>query len=247
MMQKIWKMTESLSPGYSSESTQRELSNEYQDDRVLMAFKNICVIVLWTKVASTLDGLIENKVDLCFCLYCVCIEGPALILLWRPLLQTILAPPALCYSGAPCQRGSPPVNLCVVSPCSCRGAHLWMTIMTITAAASPATASPLLLRSPALIPISLIRHRAPPWAPPTSRAATTTSPETPPTTIQLPGPRDSHTSRGTCIADPPRDSSPARFLPPRLLPRSLSRTVSRPSPRPVRPARTRRRPTPSTT
>ena len=28
------KMTETLANGYSSESTQRELSNEYQDDRV---------------------------------------------------------------------------------------------------------------------------------------------------------------------------------------------------------------------
>ena len=34
MMQKKMKMTETLANGYSSESTQRELSNEYQDDRV---------------------------------------------------------------------------------------------------------------------------------------------------------------------------------------------------------------------
>ena len=33
-MQKTWKMTETLANGYSSESTQRELSNEYQHDRV---------------------------------------------------------------------------------------------------------------------------------------------------------------------------------------------------------------------
>ena len=32
--QKPWKMTETLEYGYSSESTQWELSNEYQQDRV---------------------------------------------------------------------------------------------------------------------------------------------------------------------------------------------------------------------
>ena len=32
-------MTETLANGYSSESTQRELSNEYQLDRVSMVFK----------------------------------------------------------------------------------------------------------------------------------------------------------------------------------------------------------------
>ena len=32
--QKTWKMTETLANGYSSESTQWELSNEYQLDRV---------------------------------------------------------------------------------------------------------------------------------------------------------------------------------------------------------------------
>ena len=34
MMQKSWKMIETLANGYSSESTQWELSNEYQLDRV---------------------------------------------------------------------------------------------------------------------------------------------------------------------------------------------------------------------
>ena len=34
MMQKSWKMTEILAHGYSSESTPRELSSEYQHDRV---------------------------------------------------------------------------------------------------------------------------------------------------------------------------------------------------------------------
>ena len=38
-MQKIWKMTETLAHGYSSESAQRELSNEYQHDRVLDVFE----------------------------------------------------------------------------------------------------------------------------------------------------------------------------------------------------------------
>ena len=32
-------MTETLAHGYSSESTQRDLSNEYQQDRVLMVFR----------------------------------------------------------------------------------------------------------------------------------------------------------------------------------------------------------------
>ena len=34
MMQKNWKMTETLAYGYPSESTRQELSNEYQHDRV---------------------------------------------------------------------------------------------------------------------------------------------------------------------------------------------------------------------
>ena len=37
--------------GYSSESMQQELSNEYQYDRDKMVFKNLCVLVLWRKVA----------------------------------------------------------------------------------------------------------------------------------------------------------------------------------------------------
>ena len=49
MMQKTFKK--------SSESTQRELSNEYQNDRIYMFFKNPCILVLWTKVASALEGL----------------------------------------------------------------------------------------------------------------------------------------------------------------------------------------------
>ena len=49
------KMT--LANGYSSESTHQELSNEYQHDRVKMVFENLCVLVLWTKVASAFEGL----------------------------------------------------------------------------------------------------------------------------------------------------------------------------------------------
>ena len=58
-MQKSWKMTETLANGYSSESTQRELLNEYQHDRVSMVFKDFSVLVLWTNVASALEGLIN--------------------------------------------------------------------------------------------------------------------------------------------------------------------------------------------
>ena len=55
--------TETLAYGYSYESTQRELSNEYQHDRVLMIFKNLCVLVLWTKVASALEGLSKASLN----------------------------------------------------------------------------------------------------------------------------------------------------------------------------------------
>ena len=51
------KITETLAKGYSSESTRRELSNEYQDDRVSMVFQESCILVLWTKVVSALEGL----------------------------------------------------------------------------------------------------------------------------------------------------------------------------------------------
>ena len=50
-MEKDWNMTETLANGYSSESTQWELSNEYQHDRVLIVFKNLYIIVLWMKIA----------------------------------------------------------------------------------------------------------------------------------------------------------------------------------------------------
>ena len=54
-------MIETLANAYSSESTQRELSNEYQHDRVKMIFKNVCILVLWTKVASALEGLMSVR------------------------------------------------------------------------------------------------------------------------------------------------------------------------------------------
>ena len=56
-MQKAEDMTETLAFGYSSESTQRELSNEYQHDRVKMFFRELCILVLWMKVASALEAL----------------------------------------------------------------------------------------------------------------------------------------------------------------------------------------------
>ena len=63
-MQKKTKITETLANGYSSESTQRELSNEYQDDRVSMVFQESCILVLWTKVVSALEGLTKIETDL---------------------------------------------------------------------------------------------------------------------------------------------------------------------------------------
>ena len=56
---KPWKMIGGLTYGYSSESTQRELSNEYQHDRVLMVYENLCILVLWTIVALASEGLID--------------------------------------------------------------------------------------------------------------------------------------------------------------------------------------------
>ena len=50
-------MTETVANGYSSESAQQELSNEYQHGRVLMVLKNLCILVLWAEVATALEGL----------------------------------------------------------------------------------------------------------------------------------------------------------------------------------------------
>ena len=59
-MQKNWKITETLAHGYSSESAHSELSNKYQHDKVPMIFKDVCILVLWSKVASALEGLKGN-------------------------------------------------------------------------------------------------------------------------------------------------------------------------------------------
>ena len=56
------KMTKTLAHGYSSESTQWKLSNEYYNDRVL---KKFCVLVPLTKVASASKGLIIMEVNRC--------------------------------------------------------------------------------------------------------------------------------------------------------------------------------------
>ena len=50
-------MTKTMAHGYSSDSTQRELSNEHQHDRVLTIFKKLCVLVLRTKIAFALERL----------------------------------------------------------------------------------------------------------------------------------------------------------------------------------------------
>ena len=55
-------MIETLAHWYSSESTQRELSDEYQHDRVSMVFRNLCVLVLWMKAALALEGLSHEHV-----------------------------------------------------------------------------------------------------------------------------------------------------------------------------------------
>ena len=39
----------------------RAKSNEYQHDRDKLGFKILCILVLWTKVASALEGLSSSK------------------------------------------------------------------------------------------------------------------------------------------------------------------------------------------
>ena len=58
MMQKKQKMIETLAHGYSSGSTVRELSNEYQHDWVLKGFEKSLRPCALMKVASALEGLI---------------------------------------------------------------------------------------------------------------------------------------------------------------------------------------------
>ena len=67
-MQKTRKITETLPNGYSSESTQRELSNEYQHDMVKMFFKDFCVFCALSECAlsivrvNTVMGMINGTV-----------------------------------------------------------------------------------------------------------------------------------------------------------------------------------------
>ena len=61
MMQKSLKITETLTYRYSSESTQRKLSYEYQHDMVPIVFINICILVHWTKVVLPLEGLSQAR------------------------------------------------------------------------------------------------------------------------------------------------------------------------------------------
>ena len=51
------KMAKILALGFSLERTHRELSNEHQHNSVWMVFKNLRILVLWTKVASASEGL----------------------------------------------------------------------------------------------------------------------------------------------------------------------------------------------
>ena len=63
MMQKPCKMIETLEHGYSSENTQRELSNDYQHDRVSKVFKIFASLCLGKKLASALEGLMIVKTN----------------------------------------------------------------------------------------------------------------------------------------------------------------------------------------
>ena len=57
LCKKTEKMIEMLACGYSSDSTQRDLSNEYQHDKGWMVFRNRCIFVPRTKVALAFEGL----------------------------------------------------------------------------------------------------------------------------------------------------------------------------------------------
>ena len=50
-------MTETLANRYSSERTQQELSNEYQQDRVWMDFKHLSDFIFCVEIAAALKGL----------------------------------------------------------------------------------------------------------------------------------------------------------------------------------------------
>ena len=53
-------MTETLTRRYSFEITQYELSNEFQHDRLSMVIRNLCIRVLWMKVARALIGRVKD-------------------------------------------------------------------------------------------------------------------------------------------------------------------------------------------
>ena len=50
-----------------------ELSNEYQHDRAQIVFKNICILVLWAKVALASEGLnsLYGEKDICTSMQCI--------------------------------------------------------------------------------------------------------------------------------------------------------------------------------
>ena len=60
---KTLKMTETLANGYSSESTQRELSNEYQRDRVWMNFINFAFLHFGGKKPQHWKGKVTGGMD----------------------------------------------------------------------------------------------------------------------------------------------------------------------------------------
>ena len=55
---KTWEITVTLAYGYTSESTQWKLSNEYQ--HAWLSLDGFCIFVLWAKVALALEGLIHT-------------------------------------------------------------------------------------------------------------------------------------------------------------------------------------------
>ena len=55
MMQKPWKIIETLGTDL------RVLSKRFPMNTNMTRFKIVCVLVLWTKVASVLEGLIDAR------------------------------------------------------------------------------------------------------------------------------------------------------------------------------------------
>ena len=67
-------MTETLAYGYSSENTQRELSNEYQHAKIYIVFMKLCIVVIWRKVERLKNaGPISSYGTSLACLCCVCV------------------------------------------------------------------------------------------------------------------------------------------------------------------------------